>query len=177
MPRRGKLDLDKIRASLNVNCPHCGTRIPPEQQSSRRGLTLTRWSARSAISASSPALGSESVPANLSGFDQLIRRDLFYSGGMAPKGGCTRNQLCQTGIDAHCVWSFSEFVSVEESCRLIGAFGRDFALTAPGQPGELGRNPQFAFRTSSSHSEEFLPAHGSAYSGGGEPCRRRCSTW
>ena len=32
MPRRGKRDLEKIRASADVTCPHCGSRIPPERQ-------------------------------------------------------------------------------------------------------------------------------------------------
>jgi predicted Zn finger-like uncharacterized protein len=32
MPRRGKLDLDQIRASLDVTCPHCKTQISPEHQ-------------------------------------------------------------------------------------------------------------------------------------------------
>ena len=32
MPRRGKLDLDRIRASADVICPHCGVHIPPDRQ-------------------------------------------------------------------------------------------------------------------------------------------------
>jgi len=32
MPRRGKFDLEKIRASMNATCPHCGASIPPDQQ-------------------------------------------------------------------------------------------------------------------------------------------------
>src|SRR5215469_8025508 len=32
MPRRGKLDLEKIRASLNTPCPHCGHSITPEER-------------------------------------------------------------------------------------------------------------------------------------------------
>jgi len=32
MPPRRKLDLEKIRAALNITCPHCGTGIPPDKQ-------------------------------------------------------------------------------------------------------------------------------------------------
>lgn len=32
MPRRSKLDLAKIRASLNTPCPHCGHSITPEER-------------------------------------------------------------------------------------------------------------------------------------------------
>jgi hypothetical protein len=32
MPARRKLDLEKIRGSLTVTCPHCGAGIPPQQQ-------------------------------------------------------------------------------------------------------------------------------------------------
>ena len=32
VPRRGKLDLEKIRASLDTPCPHCGHSITPEQR-------------------------------------------------------------------------------------------------------------------------------------------------
>jgi len=32
MPRRRNLDLEKLRASLDVACPHCGVRIAPENQ-------------------------------------------------------------------------------------------------------------------------------------------------
>jgi predicted RNA-binding Zn-ribbon protein involved in translation (DUF1610 family) len=31
MPRRHKLDLEKISASLETLCPHCGARIGPEE--------------------------------------------------------------------------------------------------------------------------------------------------
>ncbi len=30
--RRTKLDLEKLRASMDVICPKCGIRIPPERQ-------------------------------------------------------------------------------------------------------------------------------------------------
>jgi predicted Zn finger-like uncharacterized protein len=30
--RRGKLDPEKIRASMNATCPHCAASIPPDQQ-------------------------------------------------------------------------------------------------------------------------------------------------
>ena len=29
---RRKLDREKILASLNVNCPHCGAQLPPNKQ-------------------------------------------------------------------------------------------------------------------------------------------------
>ena len=32
MPHRRKLDLEKIRASLDTVCPHCNASIPPEDQ-------------------------------------------------------------------------------------------------------------------------------------------------
>jgi hypothetical protein len=32
MPTRRKLDLEKVRASLNTFCPHCTASIPPEDQ-------------------------------------------------------------------------------------------------------------------------------------------------
>ena len=32
MSRRGRLDLAKIRASLNTLCPHCGHSITPEER-------------------------------------------------------------------------------------------------------------------------------------------------
>jgi ribosomal protein S27AE len=32
MPRRGKLDLERIRASLNTICPHCGHSITPAER-------------------------------------------------------------------------------------------------------------------------------------------------
>lgn len=32
MRRRGKLDLEKIRASLNTPCPHCGHSITQEER-------------------------------------------------------------------------------------------------------------------------------------------------
>ena len=32
MPRRRNSDLEKIRASLDVTCPHCSARIAPEEQ-------------------------------------------------------------------------------------------------------------------------------------------------
>jgi predicted RNA-binding Zn-ribbon protein involved in translation (DUF1610 family) len=32
MPARRKLELKKIRASLNTVCPHCNVSIPPEDQ-------------------------------------------------------------------------------------------------------------------------------------------------
>jgi DNA-directed RNA polymerase subunit RPC12/RpoP len=32
MPARRKLDLEKIRASLNTVCPYCSASIPPEDQ-------------------------------------------------------------------------------------------------------------------------------------------------
>jgi len=32
MPARRKLDLEKIHASLNAICSHCGASIPPEDQ-------------------------------------------------------------------------------------------------------------------------------------------------
>jgi DNA-directed RNA polymerase subunit RPC12/RpoP len=31
MPRRGKLDLDQIHASLVIACPHCTAKIGPEE--------------------------------------------------------------------------------------------------------------------------------------------------
>jgi predicted RNA-binding Zn-ribbon protein involved in translation (DUF1610 family) len=31
MPSRKKLDHEAIRASLGTNCPHCGTRITPDE--------------------------------------------------------------------------------------------------------------------------------------------------
>jgi len=30
--RSRKLDLEKIRATLNATCPHCNTSIPPDKQ-------------------------------------------------------------------------------------------------------------------------------------------------
>jgi hypothetical protein len=35
MPQRRKLDLKKIRVSLNTVCLHCGASIPPEESESR----------------------------------------------------------------------------------------------------------------------------------------------
>jgi len=32
MPRRGKLDLEKIRASLATECPYCGHSITPAER-------------------------------------------------------------------------------------------------------------------------------------------------
>jgi len=32
MPTRRKLDPEKIHASMNATCPHCGASIPPDQQ-------------------------------------------------------------------------------------------------------------------------------------------------
>jgi len=32
VPRSRKLDLEKIRAALNIACTHCGTGIPPDKQ-------------------------------------------------------------------------------------------------------------------------------------------------
>jgi hypothetical protein len=32
VPRRGKLDLERIRASLNTPCPQCGHNITPEKR-------------------------------------------------------------------------------------------------------------------------------------------------
>jgi predicted RNA-binding Zn-ribbon protein involved in translation (DUF1610 family) len=32
MPRRRKLDLEKILAALNFTCPHCRTAIPPDKR-------------------------------------------------------------------------------------------------------------------------------------------------
>jgi len=30
--RSRKLDLEQIRAALNVTCPHCGASLPPDKQ-------------------------------------------------------------------------------------------------------------------------------------------------
>jgi len=42
---RGKLDLEKIRASLNTPCPHCSHSIKPEEE---RTSIRSIWNARSA---------------------------------------------------------------------------------------------------------------------------------
>jgi predicted Zn finger-like uncharacterized protein len=32
MPARRKLDWERIKAAMNITCPHCGASITPDQQ-------------------------------------------------------------------------------------------------------------------------------------------------